>query len=131
MWGKKGMGGWDPLVCLGWGDRFIEFMKGVVVGANEVDPPSTDSPDKDKNPTHRVWRVSFKPNDGVSVRVLDEEEVDDVRGGEDRVGFLPTAFVVGLQEKKKGGGEGGADVPREQVPHGVEKRSNIPTGWQI
>ena len=41
----------------------------------------------------RVWRVKFTPKEGVMLRVLDRDEVEDVVGGEERVGFLPRWFV--------------------------------------
>ena len=87
---EKGDGSWDPGVCLMWGERFLEFLKGVVCGGGEK------GKEREKGPT--VWRVGFRPNEGVSVRVLDEEEVEDVRGGEDRIGFLPRSFL----EKSEG-----------------------------
>lgn len=39
-----------------------------------------------------VWRVSFKPGRGVEVRLLDVSEVEEVRNGEERVGFLPNSY---------------------------------------
>jgi len=77
--GRRGWG-WDVGVCLRWGERFVMFLRQVVCGWDR----------KGKGLT--VWRVTFTPKMGVSVRTLNEREVDEVRGGEDRVGFLPRSF---------------------------------------
>ena len=75
-----------------------------------------------KEPT--VWRVTFAPQEGVSVRVLDEEEVDDVKGGEDRVGFLPRWFWEEMQAQE--------NVQSLQMRPEVGKKDGaIPPGWQI
>lgn len=39
-----------------------------------------------------VWRVSFKPGNGIEVRQLDDAEVREVQNGEERVGFLPISY---------------------------------------
>jgi RAT1-interacting protein len=109
--GKGNKECWEPGVCLRWGERFLGFLRGVVggeAGSGAAAAPSSSSElsnstqietgtsdkenknDKEKEPT--VWRVTFMPREGINVRVLDEDEVDDVRGGEDRVGFLPRWF---------------------------------------
>ncbi|KNZ73904.1 Protein RAI1 [Termitomyces sp. J132] len=69
---------WDPLICLAWGDRVISFLKDVVRGT--ADEESS------------IWRVKFTPQKGVTVTMLDKINAEDVRGGEDRVGFLPTWY---------------------------------------
>lgn len=66
-------GAWNPLVCLEFGDTFFRRIKEVVT---TVDDSS-------------VWRASFSPGVGVSVRLLDKAQVTEVINGEDRVGFLP------------------------------------------
>lgn len=66
-------GAWDPAICLGWGHRFLTFLKQTVLNQ--------------KNDS--VWRVRFTPKEGISVAMLDEDGVADVVGGEERVGFLP------------------------------------------
>jgi RAT1-interacting protein len=66
---------WDPLLCLAWADQFLAFLMNAVSG-----------------PDHGascVWRVKFIPREGVRVRVLSENEVKEVEGGEERIGFLP------------------------------------------
>ena len=80
--GKQGA--WDPSVCLSWGERLLEFLK-----CNLEESFKTDgSPGEE-----RVWRVKFTPKEGVMLRMLDGDEVEDVVGGEERVGFLPQWFV--------------------------------------
>jgi len=74
-------GAWDPLVCLDWGHKFLTFLKGVV---------RKESRHSDKNVP--VWRVMFKHGVGVSVGILDDDGIEDVVGGENRVGFLPTWY---------------------------------------
>ncbi|KAG6919208.1 hypothetical protein DXG01_008506 [Tephrocybe rancida] len=71
-------GAWDPLLCLAWGDKVISFLKNVV--GSEASQAAS------------VWRVQFTPLKGITVRKLGSDDVDDVRGGEDRVGFLPTWY---------------------------------------
>jgi RAT1-interacting protein len=69
-------GAWDPSICLAWGDRFLVFLRGV------VDKPNSDA----------VWRVRFEPQKGVTVVRLTTEDVLEVVGGDDRVGFLPRDY---------------------------------------
>lgn len=66
-------GGWDPLICLDWGDKFLSFLYTTL-------PVDTGND---------VWRVTFTPKVGISAIVLDTLGVEDVVGGDDRVGFLP------------------------------------------
>ena len=74
-------GAWDPGVCLSWGERFLEFLKCNIGESFRTGEEM------------RVWRVKFTPKEGVMLRVLDRDEVEDVVGGEERVGFLPRWFV--------------------------------------
>ncbi|KAI0706931.1 RAI1-domain-containing protein [Cerioporus squamosus] len=73
-------GAWDPQICLSWGQHFLSTLKSVLTS-------QTTSGDSASTP--RVWRVSLKPRDGVTIIPLDAEGVKEVQGGEDRVGFLP------------------------------------------
>lgn len=66
-------GGWDPLICLDWGDKFLSFLQDTLAANARKD----------------VWRVTFTPKVGISVALLDASGVEDVMGGDDRVGFLP------------------------------------------
>jgi RAT1-interacting protein len=82
-----------------------------------------------KKPSHPekgvpVWRVTFKPGAGASVGKLDEDGVQDVIGGEDRVGFLPTWYWD--------------EMHATTMPQGAEDRHAKPSdappqyaGWQI
>jgi RAT1-interacting protein len=66
---------------LDWGHKFLTFLKDVVKEARFHSGKSVP-----------VWRVTFRPGAGVSVAKLDEDGIEDVVGGEDRVGFLPTWY---------------------------------------
>lgn len=135
-------GSWDPSVCLSWGDRFLEFLKGVVSPSSSVASLSSASPHaqweaededtgggdediKESKELPRVWRVVFKPGGGVSVRLLDKEEVEDVEGGEDRVGFLPRWFWDSAKQSRKEGSLGQA----ESLPQLA--KTVVPPGWQL
>ncbi|KAG6821330.1 hypothetical protein H0H93_000191 [Arthromyces matolae] len=71
-------GAWDPLICLAWGDQVISFLKDVVRSNGSEDAS--------------IWRAKFTPGKGITVTLLEAADVEDVRGGEDRVGFLPTWY---------------------------------------
>jgi RAT1-interacting protein len=75
-------GSWDPSVCLGWGERFLAFLKEAVQGdvRNAAD-------DAGKSPV--VWRVESKPGKGITMSKLGPEAVEEVQAGSDRYGFLP------------------------------------------
>ncbi|KAJ3501729.1 hypothetical protein NMY22_g18822 [Coprinellus aureogranulatus] len=66
-------GAWDPPTCLEFGERFFRVVKEA---AASVDDAS-------------VWRATFTPGEGVSVRLLDQAGVEEVVNEEDRVGLLP------------------------------------------
>ncbi|KAF8627064.1 hypothetical protein AX17_006403 [Amanita inopinata Kibby_2008] len=74
--GKPGT--WNPMVCFEWGYEFLSSVKARVL-ADSRDGAGTDA----------VWRASFMPGNGVLFRKLDQAEVNEVVGGEDRIGFLP------------------------------------------
>lgn len=80
--------GWNPVVCLNWGHQFMTFLKRSV----RHQLPNT------------VWRVKFVPKAGASIVRLDESGVEDVVGGEERVGFLPKWYW-----EKAVGGESGSE----------------------
>ena len=75
-------GSWDPSICLGWGQRFLAFVKEAVQG------DARSAPDDEERPPV-VWRVEFKPGIGVTVVQLDPEQVEEVQAGSGRSGFLP------------------------------------------
>ncbi|KAJ7031395.1 RAI1-domain-containing protein [Mycena alexandri] len=120
--GKKGA--WDPRVCLGWGEAFLEFVKEVVGARGQENGASKDEREAEEqnghaqaHPDAAVWRVSFRPNTGVELVRLDAAGVRDVerRGGDkqddeeeevERVGFLPRWYweeVTGKSENKSNG----------------------------
>jgi len=128
------MGGnvaWDAGVCLEWGNRFLEFLKGVVGPGASLREHSLDDQEQEhakegkvmEDPDPTIWRVTFTPKQGVSARVLDADEVADVRGcggtagestGEepeeekvDRVGFLPRWFWDEVHSASTGAGASG------------------------
>ena len=76
------LGCWDPSICLGWGERFLAFVKEAVQG-------DVRSASDEGGELPVVWRVDFKPGVGISVAQLGPEAVDEVQAGSDRYGFLP------------------------------------------
>ena len=76
-------GSWDPSVCLGWGERFLAFVKEAV----QSDFRSGSDDGEEEVPV--VWRVEFKPRVGISMIQLGPEAVEEVQEGSDRYGFLP------------------------------------------
>ena len=92
--GKPGT--WDPQVCLHWGQHFISTLRTLLSraqnGCRETTPgspsPESTSTPADSHAPH-VWRVSLSPSEGVKIHRLDQEGLEAVAGGEDRVGFLP------------------------------------------
>ncbi|KAG5647335.1 hypothetical protein DXG03_000403 [Asterophora parasitica] len=113
-------GAWDPLICLDWGNSFLTFLKDVVRREGSQDAS--------------VWRVKFAPQEGVSIDMLDPSGVEDVRGSEDRVGFLPTWYWDEIHAES---------THRDPQPQTVEnpaargtpsagaKLSAANAGWQI
>ncbi|KIY46675.1 RAI1-domain-containing protein [Fistulina hepatica ATCC 64428] len=67
---------WEPSICLSWGHRFLEFVKDIV--------------SREEN---KVWRARFVPGEGVTLRLLDDDELLEVKAGESRFGFLPQWYV--------------------------------------
>ena len=41
----------------------------------------------------KVGRVKFDPKDGVSFTVLSDTDIEEVRNGEERLGFLPAWYI--------------------------------------
>ncbi|KAF9643763.1 RAI1-domain-containing protein [Thelephora ganbajun] len=81
-------GSWDPNVCLGWGERFLEFVKEAVQGDVHSAPDGVEE-------VPVVWRVEFKPGVGISMSQLGPEAVEEVQEGSDRYGFLPRWYWEG------------------------------------
>ncbi|OAX41436.1 RAI1-domain-containing protein [Rhizopogon vinicolor AM-OR11-026] len=107
-------GAWDPNVCLAWGDQFLSFIKNTISGGSK----------------DNVWRIKFTPKIGVSAILLDDADVKDVEGGEDRVGLFPQWYWNEL------GGAVGND-PEVTAPTSSKRVSSnvrtavVPAGWQI
>jgi len=118
-------GAWDPSVCLEWGDRFIRFLQDFVskeslapaVQSSSSPTLASDDPEKGDQDQARgelskdhaihasaespvpVWRVTFTPKTGISVKLLDQDGVADVASGDDvnRIGFLPRWYYEEIQ----------------------------------
>jgi len=71
-------GAWNPMLCFEWGNELLCLMKSTIQ-ADIREGVSADS----------VWRASFVPGKGALFRKLDQAAVNEVSGGEDRIGFLP------------------------------------------
>ncbi|KAF6754568.1 RAI1 like PD-XK nuclease-domain-containing protein [Ephemerocybe angulata] len=119
-------GAWNPLICLEWGDKFLKTVKDVVQTA-------ADSANASRN----VWRATFVPGTGVTVRLLDQTEVDEVVNMEDRIGFLPRSYwssEVQAQPAQPGGRpvtDSDSDARRAQRPPETAPPPATHRGWQI
>lgn len=104
-------GAWDPNTCLAFAGKLLRFIRSTLEGdsgsrrsiasvsiieslhtedtVKENVPHSTHTP----SPTQAVWRLRIRPGEqNVTLYKLGSDEVETVRNGEDRVGFLPTWF---------------------------------------
>lgn len=106
-------GAWDPLICLDWGDQFLSFVDNTL-------PVNTG---KD------VWRVAFTPKVGITVVKLDASGVEDVTGGDDRVGFLPRWYWDEMELTADGSGDVFAHRGESLQRHAT--RGGVPSGWRI
>ncbi|KAI0342622.1 RAI1-domain-containing protein [Trametopsis cervina] len=79
---------WDPHICMQWGDTFLNFLQERV-------------PNRRKGETPQVWRAKFTPGEGVKMTQLDTAGRDEVKAGEDRVGFLPRWYFESLTSPEK------------------------------
>ncbi|KAF5391641.1 hypothetical protein D9757_002519 [Collybiopsis confluens] len=88
---------WNPSLCLAWCHDLLTFLK-KIIRESEGDPSVANNSKEVDNeqPTltanEAVWRVTFVPYEGAQVTKLDRSAVEEVRNGEDRVGFLPRWF---------------------------------------
>ncbi|KAJ7170847.1 RAI1-domain-containing protein [Mycena crocata] len=73
---------WDPARCLRWGDAFLRWLQTQIAGFQNGE-------EQERPPQKTVWRATFRPREGVELRLLDAREVAEVVAGEERVGFLP------------------------------------------
>jgi RAT1-interacting protein len=109
-------GAWDPNVCLAWGDQFLSFLKNIVRGGSK----------------DNVWRIKFTQKTGVSAVLLDDADVRDIEGGEDRVGLLPRWYWDEISGAVSKDPEVAAPAPRRN--DGVSSNIGtavVPSGWQI
>lgn len=79
-------GAWDPSICLVWGTRVFDFLR--------------DHTTRHNDDGRGVWRVTFTPGVGLAIYRLDDDGVEDVIGGENRVGFLPQWYWERLHPAK-------------------------------
>ena len=105
-------GAWDPLICLDWGDRFLSFLHKTL-------PVNTG---KD------VWRVTFTPQVGITAMMLDAAGVEDVMGGDDRVGFLPRWYWDEMEPIADG--SSCTSAHRGACSHNTAGKSGVPSGWR-
>lgn len=103
---------WDPSICLGWGKRFIDFLK-------------TNCASSDSGEDEKVWRVSFSPRVGVTLRRIEDEEVKEVVEGEDRIGFLPRWYYDDIHKTAHA-----ADPADNPTPASHPTSANT-AGWRI
>jgi len=107
-------GAWDPNICLAWGDLFLSFLKNTIRGGSRGN----------------VWRIKFTPKTGVSAVLLDDADVRDVEGGEDRVGFLPRWYW----EEMSGAVAYDSEVRTQTRSEGASSKVGtvvVPSGWKI
>ncbi|KIP04285.1 hypothetical protein PHLGIDRAFT_109789 [Phlebiopsis gigantea 11061_1 CR5-6] len=113
---------WDPTICLDWGDRFLAFLKRSITAQTE----SLES--------EGVWRVVFSPGSGVTLSRLDAPGVEEVKAGEDRVGFLPSQYFQDITARSLS--QDGTPTPgnkaddandNNQTPTGADRHA----GWKM
>ena len=90
--GKQGS--WNPNHCLVWGAKFVSFLKTTIDKWDEHFPAESKKPSDE-----RVWRVKFLPGKGAEVALLDKSGTEEVRNGEDRIGFLPRWYRDAVNEQ--------------------------------
>ncbi|KAH7102787.1 RAI1 like PD-XK nuclease-domain-containing protein [Auriculariales sp. MPI-PUGE-AT-0066] len=71
---------WDPAVCLKWALDALKFVHTVVAKGSS------------RGISTPMWRLSFTPGQGLRLSELDQAQIEEVRNGEDRVGFLPKSY---------------------------------------
>ncbi|TDL20754.1 RAI1-domain-containing protein [Rickenella mellea] len=113
-------GAWDPNICLDWGTRFIAFLKSLL---NDTDAEGVHERHEKQQ---RVWRVVFTPKSGVEVFLLDRDDLEEVRNGEERVGFLPKSYWDEVTR------DGRSSEPAPLKATTTEaKPVEVPSGWKI
>lgn len=144
---------WNPSLCLTWGEKVISFLKretrvyGDGIRTTNLQLPKL--PNSDINDTEgTVWRLTFTPGVGLSLRILDQEEVVEVVAGEDRVGFLPRWYWNSVANEGKGkdaeklpetramvnsNSEANSCGKRNATAHvnSISQSKNTETGWTL
>lgn len=152
---------WDPARCLDWGADFISFVKQHIeknkpAGHEQDGKPGDDDEERpargeisDADKTEEdggeaagsvvddgasvasVWRVSFRPGQGVTMHLLDAAGVEEVQAGSDdgveRVGFLPRWYW----DKEMWRRDKPSDAPQGAVVDAGNPRGGAVAGWQI
>lgn len=82
---------WDPQENINWGYKVLTTLRAhcqqKVEQANHLNGSCVD-------PCDRIWRVEIKGRQGISVRELGKNEIDNVnRDGERRIGIIPAQFI--------------------------------------
>jgi RAT1-interacting protein len=77
----KGPHAWDAGAALGYAARFLTHLRTTL--------------EQSKENSAAVWRLTMLPGQGIDIKLLRVEEVDIVKNGEDRIGFLPRTFYEG------------------------------------
>ncbi|KAG9102439.1 decapping endonuclease targeting mRNA [Ceratobasidium sp. UAMH 11750] len=98
-------GAWDPNTCLIFAGKLLQFVRTTLEADSRESSEDTavaEGKSAEVEEEHErdhtrarpgVWRLGIRSNaQHVVLRRLSQEEVDIVRNGEDRVGFLPTWF---------------------------------------
>ncbi|KAG8212941.1 RAI1-domain-containing protein, partial [Butyriboletus roseoflavus] len=102
-------GAWDPLICLDWGDRFLSFLHNTL-------PVNTGK---------EVWRITFTPKVGITVMMLDASGVEEVIGGDNRVGFLPRWYWDEMELIADG-----SSCASAHRGEGSQRPAGVPSGWR-
>lgn len=79
-------GAWNPMLCMEWGYEALGFIRGRIEGDMREGAGSES-----------VWRARFEPGSGLVVGKLSRAGVEEVSGGEDRIGFLPRWYWQQVQ----------------------------------
>jgi len=74
-----------------------------------------------------VWRVAFAPKVGITVVMLDASGMEDVVGGDDRVGFLPRWYWDEMELSADRSGDASAHRGESSQRRAI----GVPSGWRI
>lgn len=109
-------GAWNPNTCLAFTGKLLQFIRSTLEEDHRSTKPIVDTsvaelapvgetaeaasvPAQTPSQSQTVWRLRIRPGEqNVTLNKLGPDEVEVVRNGEDRVGFLPTWFWNSLTE---------------------------------